>query len=173
MLPLIHTKSENGYLLDSPTKRVGDRGNSQGHGMGHTASPQWKTQMCVLPRCTSYPEDGDIRVHQSRVKPCPVGFPAGFYWYKHHRAKGSVLSWVQEFLDKPPQVDLPHDQPEEDPLVPDFNDVVDDGHEPADQCEVNSDEPVQKRSIQGKYRLRKTVNPPTRLCFVATRDDWF
>ena len=28
-----------------------------------------------------FPEDGSIKVHQSRVSPCPVGFPAGYYWY--------------------------------------------------------------------------------------------
>ena len=24
-----------------------------------------------------FPDEGEIRVHQSQVKPCPVGFPAG------------------------------------------------------------------------------------------------
>ena len=81
-----------------------------------------------------------------------MGFPAGIYWYKNHRARGSVPTWVQEFLDKPSQVNLRHDQPEEDPIVPNFNDVVEDGiladndnsHEPVDQCEIGFEEPVQK-----------------------------
>ncbi len=29
-----------------------------------------------------FPEEGEIRVHQSRVKPSPLGFPAGSYLYK-------------------------------------------------------------------------------------------
>ena len=41
-----------------------------------------------------FPEDGVIRVHQSRVKPCPKGFPAGSYLYKGRKSRGSVPSWV-------------------------------------------------------------------------------
>ena len=28
-----------------------------------------------------FPGDGQIRVHQSRVCDCPLGFPAGYFWY--------------------------------------------------------------------------------------------
>ena len=36
--------------------------------------------------CKSYiPQEGNIKIHQSRVKLCPTGFPSGYYWYKTHR----------------------------------------------------------------------------------------
>ena len=28
-----------------------------------------------------YPQEGQIKVHLQRVQPCPMEFPAGFYWY--------------------------------------------------------------------------------------------
>ena len=28
-----------------------------------------------------FPEHGAIQIHQTSVKPCPMGFPAGYYWY--------------------------------------------------------------------------------------------
>ena len=35
-------------------------------------------------------EDGTIKVHQSRVSPCPLGFPAGCYWYRENRKCASL-----------------------------------------------------------------------------------
>ncbi len=46
-----------------------------------------------------FPEDGEIRIHQSRVKPCPVGFPAGAYLYKGLVSPGNVPRWVQKHLN--------------------------------------------------------------------------
>jgi len=38
-----------------------------------------------------------IYVHQSRVKPCPCNFPAGFYWYGgNNKESGRVLKWTLE-----------------------------------------------------------------------------
>ena len=45
-----------------------------------------------------FPDEGQIRVHQSRVKPCPVGFPAGAYLYKGRMSLGTVPRWVQQYL---------------------------------------------------------------------------
>ena len=28
-----------------------------------------------------FPQDGQIHVHQHRVKQCPIGFPGEYYWY--------------------------------------------------------------------------------------------
>ena len=46
------------------------------------------------------PQDKQIRVHMSRVTPCPSTFPAGYYWYgtrKH--SPGHPPKWVQKLLD--------------------------------------------------------------------------
>ena len=34
-----------------------------------------------------FPQDLNIQVHQSRVCPCPVNFPSGFYWYGTRRRR--------------------------------------------------------------------------------------
>ena len=46
-----------------------------------------------------FPDDGVIKVHQSRVKPSPMGFPAGSYHYKGRKSQGRVPDWVLQFLD--------------------------------------------------------------------------
>ena len=46
-----------------------------------------------------YPQEGGIQVHQSRVKPCPPNFPAGFYWYGgKRRGPGRPPKWVEQIL---------------------------------------------------------------------------
>ena len=48
--------------------------------------------------CTKvyYPQDGTIRVHQSRISCCPAQFPAGFYWYG---GPGRPPKWVERLLE--------------------------------------------------------------------------
>ena len=44
------------------------------------------------------PKDG-IKVHQSRVKHCPVDLPAGFYWYSGKSKRlGRPPKWVEQLL---------------------------------------------------------------------------
>ena len=44
-----------------------------------------------------FPKDGTIQVHQSRVKPCPAEFPAGYYWYGTRRSgPGRPPKWVED-----------------------------------------------------------------------------
>ena len=46
-----------------------------------------------------YPRESAIQVHQLRVKPCPPGFPAGFYWYGAKRkGPGHPPRWVEAVL---------------------------------------------------------------------------
>ena len=79
---------------------LGDNANSLDPGMGHIELSQ-----CICAAKVYFPEDGVIRVHQSRVKPCPKGFPAGSYLYKGRKSRGSVPSWVLRYLeDCSPQV---------------------------------------------------------------------
>ena len=48
-----------------------------------------------------FSQDGNIQVHQSRLKPCPPHFPHGFYWYgSRHRGPGRPPKWVSQVLDQ-------------------------------------------------------------------------
>ena len=45
-------------------------------------------------------QDGNIQVHQSRVKLCPTNFPCGFYWYGgRRRGPGHPPKWVEELME--------------------------------------------------------------------------
>ena len=49
------------------------------------------------------PQDGQIQIHQSRVKPCP-NFPAGFFWYGARRhGPGRPPKWIDKVLRDPPE----------------------------------------------------------------------
>ena len=46
-----------------------------------------------------FPQDKSITVHQTRVKPCPPEFPAGFYWYGGtQKGIGKIPQWVETLL---------------------------------------------------------------------------
>ena len=46
-----------------------------------------------------FPREDSIQVHQLRVKPCPPGFTAGYYWYGTKRkGPGRPPRWVQDVL---------------------------------------------------------------------------
>ena len=69
----------------------------------HTGTEVWrggqqkkpKQELKVL-RVSYCPQDGQIQIHQSRVKPCP-DFPAGFHWYGSHRHRpGRPPKWVDK-----------------------------------------------------------------------------
>ena len=46
-----------------------------------------------------FPKDGSIKVHQSLVSPCPVGFPAGYYWYGGKKqGPGHPPKWLGRVL---------------------------------------------------------------------------
>ena len=46
-----------------------------------------------------YPQERQIQVHQSRVCPCPNGFPPGYFWYGIRRhSRGRPPKWIQNLL---------------------------------------------------------------------------
>ena len=58
-----------------------------------------------------FPQDQAIRVHQSRIKTCPLNFPSGFYWYGgKRRGPGRPLKWVSKVLNS---LDSDQDTPTE------------------------------------------------------------
>ena len=50
-----------------------------------------------------FPEDGTIKVHQSRVSPCPLGFPAGCYWYGESRKCATLPKWAASLFQEQTQ----------------------------------------------------------------------
>ena len=48
-----------------------------------------------------HPQSPGINVHQSRVKPCSLNFPAGFYWYGgNSKGPGKPPKWVEQLLEE-------------------------------------------------------------------------
>ena len=76
--------------------------------------------------CTKvyFPQHGELNVHQSRVCPCPPGFPAGYYWYGTKRkGPGRPPRWVDQLLTAGPtdpnnDVSTPTPTPSADDKVP-------------------------------------------------------
>ena len=47
------------------------------------------------------PQDPHLRIHQTRVTPCPSGFPAGYHWYGSKRhGPGRPPKWVDKLLEE-------------------------------------------------------------------------
>ena len=56
------------------------------------------------------PQDGQIQIHQSRVKPCP-NFPAGFFWYGTRRhGPGRLPKWIYIVLRVPLNLERQNNQ---------------------------------------------------------------
>ena len=47
-----------------------------------------------------FPQEGNIQIHQSRVKPCPPGFPSGYYWYGTRKKSAGRPPKVQNSANK-------------------------------------------------------------------------
>lgn len=46
-----------------------------------------------------FPQEKTIQIHATRVKPCPDGFPSGYYWYGGNRkGPGCPPTWVQTLM---------------------------------------------------------------------------
>ncbi len=132
-----------------------------------------------------FPEDGEIRIHQSRVKPCPVGFPAGAYLYKGRVSPGNLPPAALNIdADKEP----PFDEGDPSAVLPSRvngslapgrvepgvpRDAVDgdlmDGPVGLHNRTNPSEEVSSSRSTVSRYPLRDRVVPPERLYCVTNR----
>ena len=53
-----------------------------------------------------FPQENQIQVHCNRVRPCPVNFPVGFYWYGGSRkGPGHPPLWVDKLLQSKQQLE--------------------------------------------------------------------
>ena len=119
-----------------------------------------------------FPREDAIRVHQNRVKPCPDGFMAGYYWYGSKRkGPGRPPKWVENILaDAAPDSETaeePRDGENETELEPATEELEDEPNVVAPESDseesVPEPEPADSRKRTERYSLRRRVRPPDRL----------
>ena len=124
------------------------------------------------------PQDPTLKVHQTRVAPCPAQFPAGYFWYGDKRAgPGRPPKWVKKLLSadriKEPKANTATQQePSGESSVRDWIGAMDnnqDDGETEGSSRLNDDVPSRPEESTsahqrhtGRYELRKQVIPPTR-----------
>ena len=120
-----------------------------------------------------FPMDDPIHVHQIRVKPCPVGFTAGYFWYGgKRRGPGRPPRWVVAILagEESPgsEQSSPTDSDDTLPEAPTHL-CLEAGH--SANVEADSPERVEggvveedttPDSLPGRYSLRTSRRPPDR-----------
>ena len=56
-----------------------------------------------------FPDDPPLKIHQLRIKNCPVSFPCGYYWYGSKRRRpGRPPKWVEKLMNQPPAIVEPN-----------------------------------------------------------------
>ena len=125
------------------------------------------------------PQDGTIRVHQSRVTRCPSGFPAGYYWYGTRRSSpGRPPKWVDRLLSAQ---DTSNDVEDDESQQTDADETVcteaseecllstDHNHPPdaSDEQETVDAERRSEATTSIQTRTRKII-PPKRLMLVCS-----
>ena len=121
------------------------------------------------------PEDGVIKIHQSRVTPCPPEFPSGYYWYGGRRAgPGRPPKWVDALLqgspvqspddERGPEHSLTEPEGEGDPTVENVPDarvvLAEDVNTHSVNNPARKPDAATRTRTRGKYSLRKNPPPP-------------
>ena len=114
-----------------------------------------------------FPQENNIQVNQMRIQPCPINFPAGYYWYGLNRAgPGRPPTWIQRLMSTDePTVTLDEDddknneevelEAEDSQTEPDQSDENDD----IDETTSENKDP----ELRGTTRTRtRTIVPPAR-----------
>ena len=90
-----------GYWCGFPRKKQVDKGNYLDPGMDTISRVLSQDDPDITVVKVYRPQDGQIQIHQSRVKPCP-NFPAGFFWCGARRhGPGRPPKWIDEVLRDP------------------------------------------------------------------------
>ena len=121
-----------------------------------------------------FPKDNQIQVHQSRVKPCPSEFPAGYYWYgKTKKGPGHPPKWVDQLLSKeelPDQHDSEESTEHNNPVDPESGSEDESEDEPPasdksltedmHSIPIMSGSDASARAQSARYGLRRKILPP-------------
>ena len=99
-----------------------------------------------------------------RIQPCPINFPAGYYWYGLKRTgPGRHPKWVDRLMatDEPTMNNQDDDDPEE--AEPE-SETVTTGLDHADSNEIDATEDVNNPNSKTKKMKTRTmtINPPAR-----------
>ncbi len=163
-------------MSGSPTRKLESGENSRDLG---TDRIEYSGDVTVVK--VYFPDHGQIQVHQSRVAPCPEGFPAGYYWYgpKRH-SPGRPPKWVQSLLSsanqletQPPVAKEQDNSDSEDPESEGDHDPEESGegdneHESSSDTDSdpplpNDESPLRTADLpSSKYGLRSRVTRPQR-----------
>ena len=118
-----------------------------------------------------FPEEDPIQVHLNRVCPCPLAFPAGYFWYGGRRkGPGRPPKWVDQLLSD--QLSATAPEPAVDSDADDDRSEADDSsgadssgiEETSDEESEpeNTPDRLRVRTETGRFRLREKVSPPQR-----------
>ena len=108
-----------------------------------------------------FPREDAVKVHQTRVKPCPDGLLAGYYWYGTKRkGPGRPSKWVEKIRRRKRKTDLRRS------LEVLYIASVTETEPPVESTEreQNKHKSVQvNNSVLKRYSLRRNPKPPERL----------
>ena len=133
-----------------------------------------------------FPQETQIRIHQTRVTPCPDDFPAGYYWYgRKQHSPGRPPRWLETLLDTvneneengssiSPGIEQldPSLSPEGDGAESESESNPESEPNSGPESDQESDSECEESGIcereSNRYTLRKHVNPPERLMKVRS-----
>jgi len=96
-----------------------------------------------------FARDGQIQVHQSRVKSCPPHFPHGFYWYGNkRRGPGRPPKWVAQILDEQTEI------LEESEVVPENSEIPEESAASEESSDQDNEPEQATPTINCHYPLR-------------------
>ena len=65
-----------------------------------------------------------MNVHQLRVTPCPVEFPAGYYWYgQQQHSPGRTPQWLERLSENDNTLELSAEELQEDSAMEEVTDT--------------------------------------------------
>ena len=112
-----------------------------------------------------FPQEDAVKVHQTRVKPCPDGLLAGYYWYGNKwKGPGRLQKWVEKILsdtdkeeDNEPQEELEYSMASIADVNPSIESAVPDELTETKPDKIKSEQ-VNNR-MANRYSLRRDPKP--------------
>ena len=107
------------------------------------------------------PQDHSIRVHQARVTRCPMGFPAGYYWYGNRRSgPGRPPKWIDQMVQNSDSLDATETESLEGEVGETLEEV---GEPPRAETSQFGDESAELPPVPSRHTRTRTITPLERL----------